>query len=147
MIFHSDLTIAYINKSADRRTANAILGLWKHGENAYDIEIYLAGQSYNARILSRQSNSLSQLARKTKNEGFDITGVDEFRRFSDIELIKGLSFNKITRKWENGILFDPVSGKMSKAKIWLKEKDLLVLRRIWYFNWLGTDISFTRVVK
>ncbi|MDE3211849.1 MAG: DUF2147 domain-containing protein [Bacteroidota bacterium] len=147
MLFLSCLTIAYLNKNLDLRKEEAILGRWTHGENSYDLEIYQSGQVFSARIISQGINQIRQLAHQRKNETFDSPILGAPLWVSDLELIQGLSYNDRTRKWDQGIVVDPVSGRMKKAKVWLKGNDTLVLRRFWYLSCFGSNISFRRVVK
>lgn len=147
MVFLNCLTIAYINRELDLRKENAILGKWKHCENSYDIEIYQSGSLYHARLVSNQKGVVGPVDLRWKYDSLNFSGVDRYQGPSDLELIKGLSYNENTRKWENGIVFDPVSGRMKRAKIWLKEKDVLVMRRFWYFSCFGSNIFFRKVVK
>lgn len=45
------------------------------------------------------------------------------KKIIGMNIIRGLSFDADSKRWESGTIMDPAKGKTYKAKLWVDEKD------------------------
>ncbi|MFF5384420.1 DUF2147 domain-containing protein [Pedobacter suwonensis] len=69
------------------------------------------------------------------------------RKLLGMEILKGLNYNEDSDRWEDGIIYDPLSGRDWSSVVSLEENGLLKVKGYWHFEFLSKSISFKRVVK
>lgn len=108
-----------------QHNADAIIGKWlKIPKEDLIIEVYKTKDEYKGKIAWSKNND------RKKPIGFVI--LDELR------------YNLKSKKWENGKIHDPASGKTYTATAKLKSNGLLEVSGYMGFSFLGTKRSFRR---
>lgn len=118
------LVLASYNCYAQHNT-DAIISKWlKIPKEDLIIEVYKTKGEYRGKITRSKNND------KKKPVGFII--------------LDNLRYNSKSKKWENGKIHNPASGKTYAATAKLKSDGLLEVSGYMGFSFLGTKRSFRR---
>lgn len=67
------------------------------------------------------------------------------RKLLGMEILKGLTYNADSGRWEEGIIYDPLSGKDWSSVVSIEENGLLKVKGYWHFEFLCKSMSFKRL--
>lgn len=121
-----------------------ILGKWLPTDKLGQIEIYENNGKYYGKIV----HIYDSINPKTNAPWKDELNPDKLKRQRNIlgiTMMFDFEYNKATKKFVNGSLYDVKTGKTFRGKMWL-EKDMLFLRGYWLFfhkteKWKKISIS------
>ncbi len=68
------------------------------------------------------------------------------RSLIGVEILRGLTFDESGKQWEDGSIYDPVSGKTYDCFAWFEKSDdtLFLKGYIGGVKWLGRSTTWTR---
>ncbi len=105
--------------------ADAITGTWlKIPKQDFIIEIYKVKNEYQRKITWAKSNEKQKLVGAV--------------------ILQKLVYNSTSKKWENGIITDPISGKTYSATAKIETGDLLEVNGYIGFSFFGIKKEFRR---
>ena len=128
-----------------QNTADDIVGRWLSVQNNFMVEVYNYGQEYRAKIVWFDD---SDDPSRPMNERLDIENPDKKLRGQKIlgsNVLKQLVYNRKSKVWKNGYVYDATSGRTWNASVWLLENGRLKVRGYWHFQFLGQNLFFKRV--
>ncbi|MCL2098362.1 MAG: DUF2147 domain-containing protein [Bacteroidales bacterium] len=125
--------------------ANNILGVWYNQEKSAKIEIYqMGGKFYGKIIWLKEANGADG------NPKLDVKNSDEKLRTQSVIgliMLKNLTYNPKNKKWEDGTIYDPASGKTYKSYAWFEGNQtntLNVRGHLGISSWLGRSQTWER---
>ncbi len=134
-------------KTSSQNNANSIVGQWVSTENNMAVEVYKAGNFYEAKVIwVDNSNDKST----PMNAKCDFRNPDENlrkRKIIGLVVMNGLIYNQENNDWENGKIYDPHSGKDWNAKANITKMGLLKVRGYWGFQLFGKDLMFRKILS
>lgn len=135
-----------MQKSYFQNNADKIIGRWMSTENNLEVEIFKAGENYNAKVIWIDD---SDDTTKPMDTRCDFRNPDESlrkRKIIGLIVMNGLIYNEENKEWEQGKIYDPHNGKDWNAKASLTKDDLLKVRGYWAFQMLGKDLLFRKIL-
>ena len=133
-------------KAASQNNPDKIVGDWMSAENNMAVEIYKAGNFYEAKVIWVDNSSDKSTPMNAK---YDFRNPDEAlrkRKIIGLVVMNGLMYNEQNNDWEQGKIYDPHSGKYWNAKASLTKDGLLSVRGYWGFQLLGKDLLFKKIL-
>jgi uncharacterized protein (DUF2147 family) len=145
IIFISFLVISALITKA--QIADDIISNWKNGEGTGIIQIYKTTSGHYAGKIVWLKEPLDPDTKKPK---LDKRNPDEsLRNVPTLGLInvKGLSFDEKEKKWIDGTIYDPKTGKEYSCKATLTDKNTLEIRGFIGLSMFGRTDTWTRMIK
>lgn len=124
-----------------QNNADAILGKWQSAEKNLIVDVYKAGNNFQARILwfYNPGNRLPETDVKNPDENL------RSRPVVGMDVLSGLTYNQKQNRWVDGEIYDCTSGRTWDANVWLANDTTLNVRGFYHVRWLGKTMKFIRV--
>lgn len=124
---------------------NAILGKWESEAKNLIVDVYKEGDNFKAKItwFHDDDDTITPI-----QERLDIKNPDKdlrSRPIIGVDILSGLRYNAIKKRWVGGKIYDATSGRTWDATVWLTGPDALSVRGYYIFRWFGKTLSFFRV--
>lgn len=130
---------------AQKNNPDRILGKWISEKKNLIVEIYRHEREYKAKIL--WFSDLDDLDRpacvRTDNQNPDPALRN--RKILGMDVLKLLSYNKNTNSWENGVIYDALSGKEWSSYVYMNENGTLRVKGYWHFKFINKSMDFSPV--
>ncbi|MEO8720292.1 MAG: DUF2147 domain-containing protein [Ginsengibacter sp.] len=146
LFFLSVVMITVVQKSFSQNNPDQIIGSWMSAENNLEVEIFKAGDNYNAKVVWIDDSDDKS---RPMNTRCDFRNPDETlrkRKIIGLVVMNGLIYNEENNDWEQGKIYDPHSGKDWNAKVCFTKNGLLKVRGYWSFQLLGKDLLFRKIL-
>ena len=125
---------------------DAILGKWITIEGTLMIDVYKDKNDFKARITwfrnHDDTNSPMEKRLDKRNPDKSLRG----KKILGMDVLKKLTYNACTNRWEHGIIYDATSGREWDSAAWVSNKGLLKVRGFWQFEFMGKTLTFKRAV-
>lgn len=134
------LLFVAISFSALAQNKDAIVGKWLNPSGEGQIEIYKKGDKYFGKLAWMKEPNLNgkpKLDAKNPDEKL------QKRALLNLEILKDFSYDD--KKWTDGTIYDPKSGKTYSCNMTLKGNDVLNIRGYIGISLLGRSETFRRV--
>lgn len=126
--------------SALAQNKDAIVGKWLNPSGEGQIEIYKKGDKYFGKLAWMKEPNLNGKPKlDTKNPDEKL----QKRALLNLEILKDFSYDD--KKWTDGTIYDPKSGKTYSCNMTLKGNDVLNIRGYIGISLLGRSETFRRV--
>jgi uncharacterized protein (DUF2147 family) len=126
--------------SALAQNKDAVLGKWLNPSGEGQIEIYKKGDKYFGKLAWMKEPNLNGKPKlDTKNPDEKL----QKRALLNLEILKDFSYDD--KKWTDGTIYDPKSGKTYSCNMTLKGNDVLNIRGYIGISLLGRSETFRRV--
>ena len=138
--------ITIVEKSLSQNNSNQIVGRWMSAENNLEVEIFKAGDSFNAKVVWIDDSDDKS---RPMNTRCDFRNPDEAlrnRKIIGLVVMKDLTYNSENNDWEQGKIYDPHNGKDWNAKACFTKGGLLKVRGYWGYQLLGKDLLFRKIL-
>jgi uncharacterized protein (DUF2147 family) len=122
--------------------ADKILGKWMSEANDLKVEIYQQNGQYHAKVIWFKCNAGHQMS-----EFFDTENPDKALRnrpWLGLQVLDKLRYGG-GLEWKNGNIYDPNSGHIFSSVCRLQNTNTLSVRGYWHYEWIGKNMTFTRV--
>ena len=67
------------------------------------------------------------------------------RKILGLDVLKDLKFNANEKRWEDGVIYDPKSGRHWSSVVYFNNNGLLEVKGYWKFEFLCKTITFKKV--
>lgn len=141
------LFLIITNITIQAQNADDIIGNWKNGEGTGIIQIYKTTSGHYAGKIVWLKEPIDP---ETGSPKLDKRNPDEsLRQTPTLGLIniKGFVFNEKDKKWVEGTIYDPKTGKEYSCKAELISKNTLEVRGYIGLSVFGRTDTWTRMVK
>jgi uncharacterized protein (DUF2147 family) len=127
---------------------DAIVGVWSTEENESKIEIFKRGERYYGKIVALTEpvypeDDKGGMAGKPKVDRKNPNPAFRNNPIIGLELMSGFKFAGGTL-WEDGMIYDPESGKTYRCKVTLESPNTLKVRGFIGISLLGRTTVWTR---
>lgn len=137
--FVSYKSLAYIKREDE------VLGEWINEEKTLIISVYKQHSDFKAKIIwfrdhdNKKKPMASRLDSKNPNK--------ELRSLKIIgsDVLRNLTYNEITNRWEHGVIYDATSGKEWESSAWITKDGILHVRAYWRFELIGRSLVFHKI--
>lgn len=122
-----------------------ILGKWMSSQKNLIVSVYKDGNEFRAKVLwfSDKDNPSKPMASRT-----DWRNPDERlkqRKLLGMDILKNLVYNPETGRWEDGLIYDPLSGREWSSVVYFDGKGHLKVKGYWHFEFISKTLTFDRV--
>lgn len=125
--------------------ADRILGKWMTEKKNLIVEVYRHEHEYKAKILwfddTDDLNRPAEMRRDDQNPDPSLRK----RKILGLEILKLLAYKKETNTWEDGIIYDALSGKEWSSYAFITNKGLLRVKGYWHFKIFSKSVDFLPV--
>lgn len=125
---------------------NSILGKWMSTQKNLIVEIYKEDKEFRAKVFwfSDKDDHAKPMASRT-----DWRNPDERlqqRKLLGLDILKDLKYNAISKRWEDGLIDDPLSGRQWSSVVYFDEQGHLKVKGYWHFEFISKTLTFDRLV-
>ncbi|MGV8880099.1 MAG: DUF2147 domain-containing protein [Sphingobacteriaceae bacterium] len=124
---------------------NLILGKWMSTKNNLIVDVYKEGKEFRAKVFwfSDKDNPSKPMNSRTdwKNPDENLKG----RKLLGMDILKDLVYNPITRRWEDGLIYDPLSGREWSSVVYIDDNGTLNVKGYWHFEFISKTLTFSRL--
>lgn len=132
------------NRTAEKE-ADRILGKWMTEQKNLIVEVYKEGSEYKARILWFNDSDDRSRPMDMRTDFHNQNPELRSRKLIGLDVLKLLTYNKESNTWENGIIYDALSGKEWSSYAYLTDTGTLRVKGFWHFKFLSKCLDFTRI--
>ena len=135
------MALIFFSVSTFAQSADAVVGKWFNKDKEAQIQIYKKGNEYNGKIawLKNPNNEDGKAKTDAKNPEDNL----KTRPIWGLEILKGFKYDDGT--WEDGMIYDPKSGKTYSCKLTLNGSDKLNVRGFIGISIIGRTDIWSRV--
>lgn len=127
------------------KEADRILGKWMTEQKNLIVEVYKEGIEYKARILwfndSDDRSRPMDIRTDLRNQNPELRS----RKLIGLDVLKLLTYHRESNTWENGVIYDALSGKEWSSYAYLTENGTLRVKGFWHFKFLSKSLDFTKI--
>lgn len=132
---------------AQENTNNAdrIVGKWMTEKKNLIVEVYKHEHQYKAKIVwFDDTDDLSRPAEMRRDDQNPDPTLRK-RKILGLEILKLLAYNKASDSWEDGIIYDALTGKEWSSYAFITNKGLLRVKGYWHFKIFSKSVDFLPV--
>ncbi len=121
-----------------------IEGKWISAEENIIVEVFKTGNTYRGKVVwfSDGGNKDDPMALRTDKYNPDPSLRQ--RKLIGMEVLTGLTYNNEEGEWQDGKIYDALSGKTWSASASIAENGNLNVRGFWHYEFLGKTMTFIR---
>lgn len=125
--------------------ADDIIGIWQPKESDYKIELFKSGGEYQGKIvwLKEPKNSKGEPKKDKLNPQRSLRA----QTILGLVNITEFEFNDIDDIWEDGLIYNPMTGETMKGTIKLLDSNTIELTGFMGFSLSEVAFTWDRVVK
>lgn len=124
--------------------ADKICGKWISAEKNVIVQVFRAGNEYNAKLVWFDDSDDKS---KPMNTRIDYKNPDKSlrtRKLIGMDVLDNLTYNARTNSWENGMIYDAKSGHNWNSAVFIDDNGSLKVTGYWHFKFLGKTMVFNR---
>lgn len=122
-----------------------ITGRWISKQRNFIVEIYRGFDEFRGKIVwfddsddqSRPMNLRTDISNPVKSL--------RERKIIGLDVLKGLTYNRKCKCWQNGKIYDTRTGKTWSASITSVNLNVINVRGYWHYEFIGKSMIFRRV--
>lgn len=127
------------------RDPDRIVGKWITEKKNLIVEVYKQDHKYKAKIVwFDDTDDLNRPAEMRRDDQNPDPALRK-RKILGLEILKLLAFNKESNSWENGVIYDALTGKEWSSYAFITNKGLLRVKGYWRFKIFSKSIDFLPV--
>lgn len=140
------LGLLFPHPLVEHHAEDKILGKWITSEKKnLIVSVYKEGGEFRAKVLwFNDSDDPS----RPMNSRKDIHNPDEHlrnQRIIGMDVLKDLKYNPESNRWEDGVIYDPLSGREWSSVVWLDKEGELKVKGYWHFEFLSKTLVFDKM--
>ncbi len=124
---------------------NLILGKWMSTQKNLIVNIYKEGSQFRAKVawFNDKDDPSKPMATRTDLKN-PIESLRQ-RKLIGMDILKDLMYNAETQRWEDGIIYDPLSGREWSSVVYFNTKGQLKVKGYWHFEFISKTLTFNRL--
>lgn len=124
---------------------NLILGKWMSMQKNLIVEVYKEDNAFKAKVFwfSDKDKSSTPIASR-----LDLRNPDESlrkRKLLGMDILKELRYDTTSNRWDDGLIYDPLSGREWSSVAYLDEQGYLKVKGYWHFEFISKTLTFYRL--
>ncbi|MBC7653808.1 MAG: DUF2147 domain-containing protein [Oligoflexus sp.] len=127
------------------KQGNEILGKWISTNKNVIVEVYKENKEFKAKVCwfndADDPSKSTSIRTDYRNPNEDLRN----RKIVGLDILKKLSYNPKTNRWEDGIIYDPLSGREWSSVIYFNNDGLLVVKGYWHYEFISKTLLFKRL--
>ncbi|MCC8409854.1 DUF2147 domain-containing protein [Mucilaginibacter sp. UR6-1] len=137
------ITLLLTLNNTPQNNGDAILGQWTSEDKKMVVEMYKQGNEYRGKMVWFKDDDS-----KPMNEWTDKHNPDEKlrnRKLLGMDVVTGLVYDRDSKSYNDGAIYEAKSGKTWNASAKLADKDVLKVKGYWHVKFIGRTMIFRRV--
>lgn len=125
-------------------TEDDILGRWISTKKNVIIEVYKASNQFKAKVIWFDDSDDPNKPMRTR---LDINNPDKElrnKRILGMDVLERLHYNPDKKRWENGLIYDPQSGKHWSSLVYFNHQNQMIVKGYWKFEFLCQTLTFNK---
>jgi len=138
---------AYVKNVALKESSNnylpdRIVGKWITEEKNLIVEIYRSGAEFKAKVLWFEDEDVLSSPIDSRVDFRNPNPALRSRKLLGMEVLRQLRFKEDSNSWEDGIIYDSISGKEWSSCAFFTDSGRLRVKGYWQFKMLCKSIDF-----
>ncbi len=133
-----------ISNPADRVKEDRIIGKWMSIEKNVVVDVYKDGDEFKAKVVwFDDTDDLN----RPMNKRCDIHNPKKelrHRKLIGLDVVKNLKYNEDTNRWEDGVIYDPNTGKEWNSVVYFNDEGLMEVKGYWHLEFLSKTMAFEK---
>lgn len=128
-----------------REPENLIVGKWMSTAKNLIVLVYKHNNEFKAKVVWFHDQDV--LARPI-NARTDHRNPDErlrSRKLLGMDILHNLQYNAVSNRWEDGLIYDPLSGREWSSVVYLDDNGRLNVKGYWHFEFISKTLTFNRL--
>ncbi len=132
-------------KAISNGAEDLILGKWISLQKNVVVQVYKENEEFKAKVcwFSDADNPAKPMAIRTDRQNPDVNL--RSRKILGMDILKRLTYNPKSKRWEGGIIYDPLSGREWSSVVYFNNKGLLEVKGFWHFEFISKTMTFKRI--
>jgi len=126
--------------------ANDILGQWMSVGRNVKVQVYKEGDEFKARVTWFNDSDDKSQPMNTRTDEHNPDLKLRQRKILGMQVLSRLRYSPKNKRWENGRIYDPKTGKQWSSVVYLTEEGLLSVKGFWQFEFIGKTMKFNKVI-
>lgn len=127
------------------RDPDRIVGKWITEKKNLIVEVYKQDHKYKAKIVwFDDTDDLKRPAEMRRDDQNPDPALRK-RKILGLEILKLLAFNKESNSWEDGVIYDALTGKEWSSYAFITNKGLLRVKGYWRLKIFSKSVDFLPV--
>ncbi|MFC5283372.1 DUF2147 domain-containing protein [Pedobacter alpinus] len=121
-----------------------ILGRWISTKKNVIIEVYKSSNQFKAKVIWFDDRDDIKRPMRTR---LDIKNPDKDlknKRILGMDVLERLSYNPDKNRWDNGLIYDPQSGKHWSSLVYFNTNMQMIVKGYWKFEFLCQTLTFNK---
>lgn len=128
-----------------KQPENLILGNWISTQKNLIVKVYKEDNEFKAKVtwFSDKNNAAKPIASRT-----DWRNPDENlqkRKLLGMDILEDLQYNAESKRWEDGLIYDPMSGREWSSVAYIDDDGQLNVKGYWHFEFISKTLTFDRL--
>ncbi len=134
-------------QAVTREPENLIVGKWMSTQKNLIVEVYRENKEFKAKVIwFHDKNVLARpIATRTDHRNPDETL--RSRKLLGMDILQDLQYNPDSNRWEDGLIYDPLSGREWSSVAYINDHGQLNVKGYWHFEFISKTLTFDRLSK
>ncbi len=124
--------------------AEAILGHWMSTRRNVKVQVYRDGNEFKGRVTWFKDTDDPSKPMTTRTDENNPDPKLRQRKVLGMQVLSRLRYNAKSKRWENGKIYDPKTGRQWSSVAYLDEEGVLNVKGYWQFEFIGRTMRFRR---
>jgi uncharacterized protein (DUF2147 family) len=124
---------------------DAIIGEWMAVQGNVKVQVFREGNEYKAKILWFKDTDDKSKPMHTRTDEKNPNPKLRSRKVLGMETLSELTYNAKSGRWENGVIYDPKTGREWSSVVYFNKEGLLNVKGYWKFEFIGKNMTFKKV--
>ncbi|MBK0383189.1 DUF2147 domain-containing protein [Pedobacter sp. SD-b] len=124
---------------------NLILGKWISVKKNVIVDVYKENNLFRAKVIwfSDADNPAKPMATRTdwRNPDANLRS----RKLLGMDILKNLTYKSSSKRWEDGLIYDPLSGREWSSVVYFNDQKQLEVKGYWHFEFISKTMIFNRL--
>ncbi|MBC6112461.1 DUF2147 domain-containing protein [Pedobacter sp. CCM 8938] len=140
------MQVSHGTRSTVCSAEDQILGDWLSLEKNVVVNISKEGRAFKATVMWFTDKDIISRPMESRCDSHNPNPQLRKRKLLGMEILSGLNYNPSSGRWEDGLIYDPLSGRDWSSVVSLERDGILKVKGYWHFEFLSKSVSFKRIV-
>jgi uncharacterized protein (DUF2147 family) len=139
------ILLLFFFRGTSDHSENKILGKWISTHKNLIVEVYKENKEFKAKVVWFNDRDDRSKPMATRTDEHNPNENLRDKKIIGLDILKQLSYNPKTDRWEDGVIYDPLSGREWSSVVYFNDEGLMVVKGYWHFEFISKTLTFKRL--
>lgn len=128
-----------------KRPENLIVGKWMSTQKNLIVQVYKKNNEFKAKVIWFHDKNIVARPIATRTDHRNPDENLRSRKLLGMDILQDLQYNPDSNRWEDGLIYDPLSGREWSSVAFMDDDGQLNVKGYWHFEFISKTLTFDRL--